>query len=363
MKTQSLASLIVILLAGLGCTKDDKLRMNQIQVIGSHNSYKQAIEPPLLQILIEKNPEATGLDYHHLPLDKQLDLGIRGLEIDVSHDPEGKRYQNPRGIEWARKAGIILAPHDTAHILSQPGMKVLHVSDVDFRTSCLTFTDCLSVVHEWSKKHPTHLPLFITINTKDSGLPQPDATQVLPFTRGALDSLDAEIRLVFTEDELITPQFVRGRSETLKDAIRSNGWPTLDSVRGKIMFILDAPEAITSLYQQGKQERLMFVNVNPDDDDAGFFIVNDPIKEQEKILQLLKQGFMVRTRSDADTKEAHNHDYTRWEAAKASGAQLISTDYYVSYLSPDSVFEISFEGKRYFRCNSITSSNCMSVTE
>lgn len=170
MKTHPLTSLLVILLACAGCTKDNELRMNQIQVIGSHNSYKQSIEPPLLRMLIGKNPEAIGLDYHHLPLNEQLELGIRGLEIDVSHDPAGKRYQYPRGIEWAREAGIILAPHDTAHVLSQPGMKVLHVSDVDFRTSCLTFKNCLSEVREWSMKNPKHVPIFITINTKDTGL-------------------------------------------------------------------------------------------------------------------------------------------------------------------------------------------------
>jgi hypothetical protein len=54
---------------------------------------------------------------------------------------------------------------------------------------------------------------------------------------------------------------------------------------------------------------------------------------------------MVRTRSDADTREARTGDKTRFEAAVRSGAQLISTDYYLKSLSPNKDFEISFEGK------------------
>ena len=80
-----------------------------------------------------------GLEYYHLPLSEQLDLGLRGLEIDVLHDPEGGRYQNPQGIVWAKQNGINLTAHDTVHVLAEPGMKVLHVPDIDFKSSCLTF--------------------------------------------------------------------------------------------------------------------------------------------------------------------------------------------------------------------------------
>ena len=42
-----------------------------------------------------------------------------------------------------------------------------------------------------------------------------------------------------------------------------------------------------------------------------------------------RAGYYVRTRADADTKEARAGDYSRWRAALISGAQIISTDYYV----------------------------------
>jgi len=36
---------------------------------------------------------------------------------------------------------------------------------------------------------------------------------------------------------------------------------------------------------------------------------------------------MVRARADAETKESRTDDYTKFEKAKESGAQVISTDY------------------------------------
>ena len=49
-------------------------------------------------------------------------------------------------------------------------------------------------------------------------------------------------------------------------------------------------------------------------------------------------GYLVRTRSDANTTEARENDYSRFEAALESGAQIISTDYYL----PDTLFGNAF---------------------
>src|SRR4028118_738112 len=79
---------------------DDHPRINQIQVLGTHNSYKQAIDPSLLQILRSTRGERMQtLEYSHRTVPEQLDAGLRSLEIDVLHDPEGGRYAQPRGIE------------------------------------------------------------------------------------------------------------------------------------------------------------------------------------------------------------------------------------------------------------------------
>ena len=87
----------------------------------------------------------------------------------------------------------------------------------------------------------------------------------------------------------------------------------------------------------------MFVNVDENDPNAAFFIMNEPVTQQEDIKKKVQTGFMVRTRADADTREARKGDYSRFEAAIASGAQLISTDYYDSALSPHGNFQIIFK--------------------
>lgn len=82
----------------------------------------------------------------------------------------------------------------------------------------------------------------------------------------------------------------------------------------------------------------MFVTVSEDHPAAAFFILNDPVAQETRIRNLVQQGFMVRTRADANTQEAHAGNLSRFEAAKRSGAQLISTDYYLSEQSPDGEF-------------------------
>jgi hypothetical protein len=76
------------------------LRLNEIQVIGSHNSYKEAIKPPLMQqLMVRYSTLFATLDYQHVPLTHQLDLGLRKLEIDVVFDPKGGRFANPLGVQ------------------------------------------------------------------------------------------------------------------------------------------------------------------------------------------------------------------------------------------------------------------------
>ena len=48
------------------------------------------------------------------------------------------------------------------------------------------------------------------------------------------------------------------------------------------------------------------------------------------ITNLVRQGYLVRTRTDADTKEARKDSTARRDAMIASGAQILSTDYPVN---------------------------------
>ena len=64
-------------------------------------------------------------------------------------------------------------------------------------------------------------------------------------------------------------------------------------------------------------------------------------------------GYLVRTRTDADTVEARSGDTTRREAAFASGAQLVSTDYEVEDPRwPGFVTDLPGDGAA--RCNPVS---------
>src|SRR5688572_26233885 len=138
----------LIILVIYSCSPKNEVRLNDIQVIGSHNSYKQAIEKPIMRMLLAKDSNNIGLDYHHISLKEQLTLGLRGLEIDVLHDPEGGRFRYPVGLKLAQEKGFTLAPYDTLDQLTMAGFKVLHIPDVDFRSHCLTFIGCLTEIRD-----------------------------------------------------------------------------------------------------------------------------------------------------------------------------------------------------------------------
>ena len=313
---------------------DQHLRMNQIQTIGSHNSFKEAIAPSLMQILRQLDPNtADSLDYEHISLTKQLDLGLRQLELDLFYDPEGGRYANPYGIMAAKEMNLPLdPPYDPKGKMKNPGFKVLHVQDIDFRSNCMTFKEALEEVHQWSKTHPRHTPILITINTKEDVIDQPNFVQPLPFDRQAFDHLDQEILSVFGISELIVPDYVRGNYQTLETAINADQWPTLKVSRGKIFFVLDADQEKIDIYKDGHpslQGRILFVDAKEGQPEAAFRIINDPLENRQYIQDLVLKGYLVRTRADADTKEARTGDTTRLEAALVSGAHFISTDYYL----------------------------------
>ena len=331
-----------------------KVTINQIQVLASHNSYHVEPEPALLAALrTALGPAADGFEYTHRPLADELDAGVREVELDVFvEDPAGGRYAHPK-----LQPLLGLDPVDPA--LAGPGLKVLHVQEVDYRSTCTTFVDCLEDIRDWSSAHPGHLPITIQIEAKDDVIPDPlrlGFVQPLPWTAHDFAGLEAEIRSVFGDDQIITPEDVKGQSPTLAEAVGKGRWPTLNKARDQVMFVLDDKGAKRDAYRSQVpdiDDRLIFVDVPPTDPDAGVMVVNDPIGDGARIRDLVAQGFIVRTRADADTVEARSGDTTRRDAAFASGAQYVSTD----YVFPDDHFGTGYvadlPGSGAARCNPV----------
>ncbi len=305
------------------------LKLNEVQSVGSHNSYKRAIPYLEMGVLRRASEEvAIALDYAHAPLHQQLDLGMRQLELDVFHDPDGGRYSNPflpDAIPW-------IGTRYNVPNMDLPGFKVMHVQDLDQRSHCTLFTDCLADILAWSNAHPEHTPLLIMVNAKQDKIDLEEAVVPLPFTPAAFEALDAEILSVIPADKLITPDQVRGDEQSLREAVLAGGWPNYHESKGKFIFVLDESPDVIETYLRGHSalEGLpMFVNsISEDADHAAYFTLNDPIEQATQIRKAIAAGFLVRTRADANTLEARNNDTARREAAFTSGAQYISTDYY-----------------------------------
>jgi hypothetical protein len=322
--------------AGPGCARawmDANLHLNDILVVGTHNSYKQAIDPKIMALIAGKSAQlADTLDYSHIPLDQQLDGGARALELDVVYDPKGGLFARPLGPALT---GVPL-PAGYTDTMAKPGFKVMHAQDFDFVSSCITFVSCLQVIKTWSQVHPDHVPILITLNAKDDS-PVPQGAQALKFDTAAFDALDAEIASVFSPSDLVTPDQVQGNYPTLREAVLEHGWPTLGQSRGKFLFAVDEDEPKISFYRGGRKSlegRMMFVNAPEDSPVAAYLTLNEALTDTAHITKDVKAGFLVRTRADADTAEARRNDTARREAALASGAQYVSTD----YMEPDARF-------------------------
>ena len=348
MKVIILAALI--LLSSLFNRPDlNEIPINKIQVIGSHNSYKQAIDPALFRFFAERDSAASSrIDYEHISFAAQLDLGLRNLEIDTYSDSLGGKYAHPMGLDWVKAQ----APYDVNGEMKAPGFKVFHIQDLDFRSSALTLKDALQQLRKWSDAHPEHSIVFITLEAKDEATRIPGTSAPEKFSQHTFDELDATIRKNLGLNHLLTPDAVRGKYKTLEDAALHQNWPKVKDTQGKFAFILDAQGEKRATYikdHPALKGRVLFANAEAGTPEAAMMIRNNP--KDPMIPELVKKGYIIRTRADADTQQARTNDYSDFEAAKASGAQIITTDYYQKSTHFKSDYKVSFEDGGYIRMN------------
>ncbi len=331
---------------------DGKTRINQLQYLGTHNSYYIQPENALLNRLRLISPAiAREFEYTHEPLDVQFDdQQIRQVELDIFVDREGGRY--------AHRAGKLLLtrnPYTGIPELEEPGYKLMHIPHIDYRTHYLTFIEGLEAIKDWSQDNPGHLPIFVLVELKGDlsdeleELPLPlqfiiNAGRFVADLVGVpvnlpppteprdMDDLDEEILSVFHEDQIIIPDDVRGEYETLNKALQEKGWPTIEEARGKVMFLLDNECRIRDLYLEDNptlEGRILFTSSKPDKPSAGFIKLNDPRdNNKEKIREYVEKGYLIRTRADGgEERREREIGAERRNAAFQSGAHFISTDF------------------------------------
>lgn len=314
----------------------DSLKINQIQTLGSHNSYHQRANKFVLQFLkglapiLPKEYNSKDLDYAHEPLFTQLDsFHLRSFEIDIYADPNGGQFYN-------RIKNNLLGKPKPSNIatLKEPGFKVLHIPDIDYNTHYFTFKSMLQDFKKWSDAHPKHLPIYIMIECKEETLADNikklHFTKSIKFTPELCDALDEEVKQVFGNDlkNIITPDMVRDTFATLKDAVLAGNFPTVENARGKFIFIVMQNGNTYTQNHPSLKERTMFVFANEHQPEAAFIKYDDALSEENKIKNAVKQGFIVRTRADGPNIQNRSGDYKQQQAAFRSGAQIISSDYY-----------------------------------
>lgn len=309
---------------------DDNLRLDQVQTIGTAESYKQRPTEAVMRLIrMGGRKQAEALDYGQPSLAAQLDNDVRSLSFDVAYDPKGGLFKNPAGASMA----MDLLSEGYTEAMRRPGFKVIHVLDVDYNSSCLALADCLKQVADWSNAHPRHLPIVIALRTNDVKTPMPGATKPLDCDAAALDALDLEIRATFPADRIITPDQVQGGHDSLRESVIAHNWPKLGESRGKVIFVLDDTSEKISAYRGTRKSlegRTMFVAADIASPVAAVVSLPDPLKDTARIADAVKSGFIVMTRADSETREARQNLTGRRDAAFASGAQIVRTNFAVS---------------------------------
>ena len=351
------------------------LKINDLQYLSTHNSYKEFM-PTFVTNAVNAFCAGSLLpDYQHLPIETQLEKGVRQFEIDVFADPQGGRYHESVILSTLGEDGWI---YDDS--LAKPGFKVMHEPNIDFHTRCQPFTNCLQRFLSWSNAHPNHLPLFIQLEIISEppsvlgglgdlvqGLEALGWIVPLPITDALLQNLQDEIRSVIPLEKIITPDQIRGNFPTLKEAVLANNWPTLAESRGKFGFIMDTkPDVYTNYVQNYPSFRGQLLFAYTEDsstDEAAFIIMNNPKEgnNAQQISSLVSQGFIVRTRADSETVEAYANDTSTREAALSSGAQFVSTDYIVPAPETKTDYHVWIPNGNPARCNPVRTTPCNST--
>jgi hypothetical protein len=278
-----------------------------VQSKGTHNSYHVALEG-----------SQQRYNYSHRPLGEQLEKqGVRSFELDVN---------------WIASTGEL---------------EVFHTDVLDDGTTCKRFPDCLAALSAWSAEHPCHQLLTVMIEPKYGF---DTTTAEANFQR-----VEAQINAAFPAERLLTPAELTGEFPSVRASLDARGWPTLGATRGKTLFFITLEAELKPIFtHQGRDlaGRTMFAAGGVTDSWAAVSIVDDAKARSAQIASTAAAGLLVRTRADSENQEPLANDRSTLEAALASAAHVISTDYPVKARGTDYFVEIP--GGTPSRCNPLT---------
>lgn len=276
---------------------DPSIRLNEVQFLASHNSYKK-LGSGIGKFFVglgDSFQEARALQYSYHPLTYQLEQGVRSFELDVR--------------------------------LRQNKFELTHVPLVDNSSTAVDFRLALEEIKLYSQHNPNHLPLLILLEFKTDWMMLDPFLQTI--TQEHLEIFDSMLEEIFAET-LFTPRDMFEEDTTLRETITTTGWPAIQSLLGKVVFIMHPSDTFVPLYysmDESLSTQNMFLGTSIDtyqEDYASFIVHNDP--NFYDIRPLVAENFIVRTRLDASL-ELYEH---QWENGIASGAQILSSDFTIA---------------------------------
>lgn len=274
------------------------------------------------------------------------------LRLNVYADPHGGNYAKP----LLQKLFGLPMPTDSEWM--EKGAKVLRIPDLDWHTTCIRLVSCLETVKKWLDANPQSVPISVLL--KLEGFPGREIESVVEHKAQhsigwndemLLRSLDEEIRSVFPNDQLIVPDNIRRNGFTLEESVLLYGWPTLDSARGRIYFLMDGSvPAVRDAYiykRASLDGRVIFTNSKPGEPDCAFQSVSihaprqiamanvhfkidylhTTFESEPHVRKMVRMGYLVRTSADRWLDEARSCYLKRREEAFKSGAHIIATDF------------------------------------
>eukprot|EP01023_Acetabularia_acetabulum_P056565 TRINITY_DN6569_c0_g1_i10.p1 TRINITY_DN6569_c0_g1~~TRINITY_DN6569_c0_g1_i10.p1 ORF type:complete len:534 (+),score=76.69 TRINITY_DN6569_c0_g1_i10:25-1626(+) len=337
--------------------------ISRVQFISTHNSYVMQPQPWVWNVLrsninntipgFPKSSQLKNFMVSHRPLQEQLDMGIRQLQLDVFPDPEGGKYADRSQLkQLAQSLNIPIPQNIEIQDMYEPGYKVMHVPEFDFNSHCWLFTDCLQQIQNWSVMNKGHALITILVEIKSQPF-----TSLLSEDKKLFEKLEQEISQVFSSEKILTVSDLQGDYDSMNAKIQKLGydaWPTLQQTQDKIMFVTVSDKNIIEQYSNAvpadNRIPLLFGYGDQDPQD-GWMFVADPVKSFEVIRSKSQQGYLVSTRADKPGFEGITGDTTTRDAAFGSGAQSISTDYpqVPNYGIQFSNYHVSFDNGSAFR--------------
>jgi Phosphoinositide phospholipase C, Ca2+-dependent len=170
-----------------------QLRYNEVSFKAAHNSY-QRDETLVEQLAWHPSNPAVG--------------GCRGVELDVS--------QSSNGQEWS----------------------VGH--DAGYRTTFRQLSQFLAELRAWGRNNPGHDVITVYLDLKQVKTAASFPDQLDGYIRGFM--ADCGTVPVFSPAELW------GATNTLPQAARYYGWPTLGELRDRFIFVLTGVESAKQVY-------------------------------------------------------------------------------------------------------------------